>query len=172
MSRYIPAFAILWIVIVPVSVKATWPIGALAFASGLFCIIGLLWRSFGATLTGCVLAVIALALALWWGAASMSVFGAVAFGLVLLLLLDITDYTRRFAGAQVDAFAWRAQVAWWIGRGALCLVAGILFTLIASALALVLPTSGRAMIAAMGALVAILAALSAMLSATERASAK
>jgi hypothetical protein len=168
MRRYIPVFAIIWIAAVPLSVKPTWLIGALVAATGLFCFAGLLWRSLGATLTGCVLAVIALALALWWGAASMSVFGAVAFGLALLLLLDSTDINRRFAGAQFEPFAWRAQVAWWIGRGALCFVAGILFTLIASALELVLPTFGRAIIAAMGALAAILAALSVTLSATKR----
>ena len=108
-----------------------------------------------------------MALALWWGAASMSVFGAIAFGLAVLVLLDATDFARRFAGAQVVDFAWRSQIASSIGRGALCFVAGILLTLIASAVELVLPASGRAMIAAMGALVAILAALSAMLSATD-----
>jgi len=170
MRRYISAFAILWIAVVPVSVMPTRLIVALAIATGLFCIAGLLWRSLGATLAGCVLAVLALALALWWGAASMSVFGAIAFGLAILVLLDATDFARRFAGAQVVDFAWRSQIASWIGRGALCFVAGILLTLIASAVELVLPASGRAMIAAMGALVAILAALSAMLSATEWAS--
>ena len=170
MRRYISAFAIIWIAVVPVSVMPTWLIVALAIATGLFCIAGLLWRSLGATLAGCVLAVLALALALWWSAASMSVFGAIAFGLAILVLLDTTDFARRFAGAQVIDFAWRSQIASWIGRGALCFVAGILLTLIASAVELVLPASGRAMIAAMGALVAILAALSALLSATEWAS--
>jgi len=167
MSRYIPAFAIIWITVVPVSIKPTWLVGALAMATELFCIVGLLWRSLSATLAGCVLAVTTLALALWWGAASMSVFGAIAFGLALLLLLDATDFARRFAGAQVDDFAWRSQIAWWIGRGALCFVAGILLTLVASVLELVLPASGRPMIAAAGALIAILAALSVALSGTE-----
>src|SRR5262249_41285023 len=101
MRRYISAFAILWIAVVPVSVMPTRLIVALAIATGLFCIAGLLWRSLGATLAGCVLAVLALALALWWGAASMSVFGAIAFGLAVLVLLDATDFARRFAGAQV-----------------------------------------------------------------------
>jgi hypothetical protein len=167
MRRYISAFAIIWIAVVPVSVMPTWLIVALAVATGLLCIAGLLWRSLGAALAGCVLAVLALALALWWGAASMSVFGAIAFGLAILALLDATDFARRFAGAQVVDLAWRSQIASWIGRGAVCFVAGILLTFIASAVELLLPASGRAMIAVMGALMAILAALSAMLSATE-----
>jgi hypothetical protein len=172
MSRYITAFAIIWIAVVPISVKPTWAVGTLAIATGLFCFVGLLWRSLAATLTGCVLAVIALTLALWWSAASMSVFGAVAFGLALLFLLDSTHFAERFAGAQIDGSAWRAQLAWWIGRAALCFVVAILLTLIASAVDLVIPASGRPMIAAAGALVAILAALSAMLSQTERAHGK
>jgi hypothetical protein len=170
MNRYIPALAIVLIAVLPWWVKPTWVVAVLAIGTALFCSAGLLWRSLGVTLTGCVLAVVDLALALWWSAASMSVFGAVAFGLLLLLLLDSTEFANRFAGAEIDPSTWRAQVACWIARAAICFGAAVLLVVIASALTLVMPTSGRPVVAAAGGLVTFIVALWTVLSRKERVS--
>jgi hypothetical protein len=116
------------------------------------------------------LAVIALALALWWSGTSMSVFGAVAFGLALLLLLDSTYLISRFAGSAFDRSALRNQVTWWMARAAVFVGAAILITVLASALRLFVPTSGRAILGAAGALAAIVAGLWLVLSRSERVS--
>jgi len=170
MTRYIFAFAILFIAAVPVSIKPAWAVGALSVATGVSCLTGLVWRSLGAAVTGCGLAVIALALALWWSGTSMSVFGAVAFGLTLLLLLDSTHLISRFAGAAFDRPALRNQVAWWMARAAVFVGAAVLITVLASALRLFVPTSGRAILEAAGALAAIVAGLWSVLSRSERVS--
>jgi hypothetical protein len=164
MNRCVSALATVFIVVLPLSIKPTWAVGVIAIAAGLFCVAGLLRRSLGATLTGCVLATVDLALALWWSAASMSVIAAVAFGLALLLLLDTTHFVNRFAGAEIDPSAWRAQVAWWIARAAICFGAAVLLVVIASALTLLMPASGRPIIGAAGAFAAVAAALWVVLS--------
>src|SRR5262249_57250484 len=106
-------------------VKPTWAIAMVAIGAGVFCIAGLIWRSLSATLTGCVLVTINLAAALWSSGGSLSVFGAIAFGLALLHLLECTHFAERFAGAEIDRSAWHAQTTWWIRRAAICIAAGV-----------------------------------------------
>jgi hypothetical protein len=159
MNRYLPLLAILLVVGLPVSAKPTWAIGVIAIAAGLVCLAGLLRRSLGTMLTGCVLVVIDLALELSWSAESLSVYTSVAFGLALLLLLESTHFANRFAGAEVDPSVWGSQMAWWIARAATCFGAAVVLVVIGSALAAVVPLSGRPLIAAAGALAAFIAAM-------------
>jgi hypothetical protein len=159
MKRCLPTLAIALVAALPFSIKPTWVVGAIAIGAGLFCLVGLLWRSLGTTLVGCVFAVIDLALALWWSASSMSVFGAVIFGLALLFLLDTAHFANRFAGADIDPSVWGAQAAWWIARAAILFGVAILLVVIAAALTSLMPIPGRPVIAAAGALAAFLAAL-------------
>jgi hypothetical protein len=170
MTRYLAALAILPITALPLWIKPAWVVGVLAIGTGLFCAAGLLGRRLAVTLAGCVLAATDLALALWWSAASLSAFSAAAFGLALLFLLDATHFARQFAGARIDRSAWRAQLAWWIARAAGCFAATLLLVAIAWSLALVMPTFGRPILAATGALAAVIAALWVALSRREGAS--
>jgi hypothetical protein len=169
MNRYLPILAILPVAGLPLTVKPTWTVGAIGLVAGLVCLVGLLRRSPGATLAGGVLAVIDLALALWWSAASLGVFGAVTFGLALLLLLEGTHFANRFAGAEVDPTVWGSQVAWWIARAAACFGVAVVLVVIASALASFVPLFGRPVIAAAGALAAVVAATLAAQPEEERA---
>jgi hypothetical protein len=170
MSRYISAFAILFIVALPCSIKPSWVVGVLAISASLFCLAGLLRRSLASTLTGCVLAAIDLALALWWSASSISAFAAVMFGLALSLLLDTTHFAHRFAGAEIDPPASRAHLAWWIARAAICFGAAVVLVVIAMALAMTMPTFGHPIIGVAGVLAAAVAALSVVFSQKEGAS--
>jgi len=164
------ALALFLIAAVPLSVKPTWAIAMVAIGAGVFCIAGLIWRSLSATLTGCVLVTINLSAALWSSGGSLSVFGAIAFGLALLHLLECTHFAERFAGAEIDRSAWHAQTAWWIRRAAICIAAGIALELVGSVLAVLMPIFGRPAIAALGALMAFVAALSVGVSRKESSS--
>jgi hypothetical protein len=159
MIRYVPALAVPAIIGLPLWVAPSWGIGAIAAVAGIFCAIGVLRLSLASIAIGGVLALIALALALWWSSSSVSVFGAVAFGLALLFLLDAVCFASRFAGAEIDPTVWRRQVAWWIGRAAVASAAAVILMVIASALALALPSFGRPIIAGAGALAAFAAAI-------------
>jgi hypothetical protein len=170
MNGSLAGLALLLIGVVPLSVKPAWAVGLIAIGAGVLCIAGLIYRSLSATVTGCVLATINLAVALWSSGGSLSVFGAIAFGLGLLCLLECTHFAERFAGAKIDHSAWRAQMAWWITRAVICIAAGIALELVASALAVVMPIFGRPAIAALGALMAFGAALSVGLSHKESSS--
>jgi hypothetical protein len=159
MSRYAAAPAILLIIGLPIWIKPFAVIGIVAFFTGLLCLAGVLRRSLHVTLIGCVLAVMALAVALWWSASPMSVFGAVAFGIALLFLLDTVHFAHQFQGAQVERPAWHSQAAWWLVRAAASCGAAVGLTLSASAIAPLLPSFGRPIIAAAGALSAFVAVL-------------
>jgi len=170
MTGILAAIAVLLIGVIPSWLKPSWVIAMLAVATGIFCIAGLLWRWLGGTLTGCVVAVINLALALWWSGSALNVLSAVTFGLAQLFLLETTHFAGRFAGAEVDRSVWRAQMAWWIMRTALCFLAAILLLLIASCLTLVMAPFGRPMISAVGALLAFAATIAVVLSLKEGSS--
>jgi hypothetical protein len=160
MNGSLAGFAIFLIGVVPLSVKPAWAVGMIAIGTGVLCIAGLIRRSLSATVTGCVLATINLAVALWSSGGSLSVFGAIAFGLALLYLLESTHFAERFAGAEFDRSASRALMAWWITRAAICIAAEIMLELVASALTVLMPVFGRPLISAFGAFVAFVAALS------------
>jgi hypothetical protein len=159
MSRYSSALAIPLIIGLPFWIKPTGIVGMIAIVAGLFCLAGVLLLSLASALIGCVFALIDLAIALWWTAPSISVFGAVAFGLALLFLLEIVHFASRFRGAEIDRSAWRAQMAWWIGRAAISVGAAVVVVLVASLLTWVLPSFGRPIFAGAGALAAFIAAM-------------
>jgi hypothetical protein len=108
---------------------------------------------------GGVVAMMVVSAGLWWSSSSLSVWSALAFGLALLLLLDTVEFSRRFAGAEVDSSALRLHVAWWIGRAMIVLAAGTILSAIASTVALVLPEFGRPIFAGAGALAAFAAGI-------------
>jgi hypothetical protein len=159
MNRYVAGLVVPLIAGLPLCIKPISIVGVLATLAGVLCFTGLVQRSLSATLCGCVLAMMDLALALWWAGSSMSVLGAAAFGLALLILLDTVHFAGRFAGAEVDPPAWRAQLSWWIGRGAVSCGAAIVLTLLASVLAPALPSFGLPILAGVGALAALVAAV-------------
>jgi hypothetical protein len=165
MITYLVAPPILLIVGIPLLIERTWGTGVLGIIAMLLCIAAVLGRWLGGALAGGVVALVNLTLALWTSGASIGVFGAVAFGLALLAIVETVDFAARAAGADVDPKVWRSQIAWWIGRAGLCFGVCLVLVVIAEALMPLLSIMGRSAIAAAGALASFLAAL---LAATDR----
>ena len=82
----------------------------------------------------------------------MSIAGAAAFGLGLLLLLESLDLTRRVRLAAVDTPVVRSHLGRFTGFGAAALAAAGLFAAAANALAAPMPAAVAPILAAVGAL--------------------
>jgi hypothetical protein len=143
----------------PLWLAFTWETAAIAVVTSLVLLAGVLGLWLPAITAGAVLALIELALALHLSAASLGVFGATAYGLALLFLIDAADFLRRFEGATIDSSAWRGQIAWWIGRAAIAVAATVGLVIVAGGTAGLLPSAGRPLLAGLGALIAFAATL-------------
>jgi hypothetical protein len=159
MNRYAAAPATLILVGIPIAVEPSWLVTVPALLTAILCAGGLVLRSLRLIMAGGMGAMIVLAAGLWRSSSSLGVVGALAFGLALLLLLDTVEFSRRFARAEVDSSALRLHVAWWMGRATIILAAGMILLAIASAMAPLLPLSGRPILAGAGALTAFAAGI-------------
>jgi hypothetical protein len=99
------------------------------------------------------------AIAIWSENHGVDVIGAAIFGLALLFVLDVSEFARRFDGAQIANDVMRAQIKYWLGRAALIAGAIALLTVGGSAVAAIVPGVGRAVIAGLGAVIAFAGAL-------------
>ena len=89
--------------------------------------------------------------------APLGVWGAVAFGLVLLLLLASIELGRGCHRATVDARVLRSQLAGWLGFTAATLGATLLGLSLAGGLAASIPSAAAPFLAGLGALGVVLA---------------
>jgi len=167
MNRIWAGLPIAVMVAVPLWTSASAFVYMMELLAVLVCIGGVLRYSLGALSAGAGLAIIGYTVALWSSAAGVDVIGATAFGLALLLLLDLGDFARRFRGAAVASSVIRAQSVYWAGRATLIFGAVIFLTLVASALAGIVPGAGRAVMAGLGAVLAFAGALYAGMRRTE-----
>jgi hypothetical protein len=146
---------------VPIWTEPTLPIVVIETAGCIFCILGILNSMLGPVTAGCVTAAIGYALALWSAGPGVDMVGAALFGLGLLFLLDLSEFVRRFRGADVSRDVLRAQTAYWLGRAAV--IAGAVAALTAGGfvLSLLVPGTARAVVAGIGAILAFAGALKA-----------
>jgi hypothetical protein len=144
---------------VPVWTAPSAPVVALEAMACLFCALGVFGRRVGPVTAGGCIAMTGYAIALWAGNDGVDVVGAAIFGLALLFALDISEFARRFNGAQVARDVMRAQTSYWLGRAALIAGAIALLTFAGSAVAAIVPGMGRAVIAGLGAVIAFGGAL-------------
>lgn len=119
------------------------------------------WR-WPITAAACVF-VTAYTATLWVTDAPVSVLGAAAFGLALLVLLQSAELGRSMHRAAVSAGVVRSQVVRWIGFSAATLAAAMLVTALASAGAASIPSAAAPFLAAAGALGVILAVTAAVI---------
>lgn len=133
------------------AVMAAGLIGLLLAAVG----IATLWR-WPVTSAACVF-LTDYAMALWLADAPVSVGGAVAFGLALLLLLEAMELARCMRHATVDAGVARSQIAQWIGFSLAALLMTSLAMPVAATLAGLVPFAAAPVVAAAAALGAVLA---------------
>src|ERR1051326_7053325 len=116
MTRSWAGLQIAAMVAVPLWTSPSAPVYTIELLAVLVCVGGLLRYSLGSLSAGAGLALIGYAIALLASADGVDVIGATAFGLALLLLLDLGDIARRFRGAAVASSVVRAQTVYWAGR--------------------------------------------------------
>lgn len=159
MRRLAAAAAVPVLVGLPVWIDASWPVVLLAAAAGAFCLGAVRRLSLQGAVTGGVLALIALTLALRNAAAPPHVLLAATFGVALLVLLEGTHFASRLDGAAI-ARAWcRRHLAWWSARTALSLAAAVAIAAVAPLAAMALPALSGAFLAGLGIVAAFAAAL-------------
>jgi hypothetical protein len=108
------------------------------------------WRP-PATAGACLFAV-EYATALWVAGRPVDVFGAAAFGLAVLVLLEAVDLACRTRGATLGPGVVRAQVARWTALALVTLASAALATTLAVPLASAVPGAAAPLVAAAGAL--------------------
>lgn len=167
MRRLWAALPLFVMAAVPVWTDPSAPVVAVEALACLFCALGILWRAASPVTGGGCLAIIGYAIALWPENAGVDVIGAAIFGLALLFLFDLSEFARRFRGAEIATAVLRARTAYWLGRAALIVGTIALVMLGGSALALIIPGEGRAVIAGLGAVIAFAGALYAAIGQTD-----
>jgi len=159
MNRWWPLLPISVMAAVPIWVAPSAPVVALEAVACLFCALGVFRRRVGPVTAGGCIAMIGYTFAVWSTNHAVDVIGAAIFGLALLFVLDVSEFARRFHGAQIANDVMRAQTNYWLGRAALVAGAIAVLTLGGSAVAAIVPGSGRAVIAGLGAVIAFAGAL-------------
>jgi len=152
MIRLLPAAIALALAAAPVGIFPAPPLIAAALAGlvlvGVAIAVG--WRWPGTIAAGVLLA--DYTAALWLTDPRVSIGGAAAFGLGLLLLLESLDLTRRVRLAAVDTPVIRSHLGRFTGFGAAALAAAGLLVAVANALAAPMPAAVAPILAAVGAL--------------------
>ena len=159
MNRYWTALPIVVMAGVPVWTASSVPVIVIEATACLLCALGVLGKVLTPVTSGGALAIIGYAVALCSTSGGVDVVGAAAFGLALLYLLDLSEFARRLRGAEITAAVMQRQTAYWLGRAALIAGAVALLALCGSALTLIVPAAGRAMVAGFGAAIAFAGAL-------------
>jgi hypothetical protein len=159
MNRFWTTLPIAVMAAVPIWTAPSAPIVAIEATACVLCALGIFWHGIGPFTGGGCIAVTGYAVALWSGAGGVDVVGAAIFGLALLFLLDLSEFARRFRGAEIASDVMRAQTAYWLRRAAVIAGAIAVLTLGGSVLSLLFPGTGRAMIAGLGAVIAFAGAL-------------
>jgi hypothetical protein len=161
MNRWWSALPLAVIAAVPVWTAASAPVIAIGATACMLCALGICLARSGPITASCVIAVIDYAAALWTAGAAADVVGSALFGIALLFLLDLSEFTRRFRGAEIATDVIRAQLAYWLGRAALIAGAVAALTVVGFVLSVWVPGAGRTVVAGLGAILAFVGALTA-----------
>src|SRR3954466_10609946 len=156
-----------WWTIIPLAVAATVPIcatpslaiAAIEAVAVLLSVLGIAVALTAPVTAGCVVAVIGYAVALRFGSAELDVIGGGIFGLALLFLLDLNEFTRRFRGAKIANDVLQAQLLYWLERAAIISGIVIVLALTGYMISSLVPASGRAIVSGLGVLLAFAGAI-------------
>lgn len=151
------------LVTIPLRVSVTTPVLALAVAAGALGGVGVVRDSLRLVRGAAGLTLIAYAGALWITAALVAVGPALAFGLVLALLLMVVGFAAQFREAPVDAAVIQGQLRAWLAMTALAGLAAVALALAGGVLILRLPAGVYPVLAALGALAAVVGGRAALL---------
>jgi hypothetical protein len=151
---------ILLMAMVPVWTAPMAPVLAIEVVACLLCGAGVIVGATTPVTVGAVLGLIGYAVAVCVQSdGRVDVVGATVFGLALLFLLDLSEFARRFRGADIAKEVLRAQTVYWLGRVAIIAAAVMALTLGGFVLSLLVPGGGRAVVAGIGAVLALAGAL-------------
>ena len=160
MSRLWTALPVMLMAAVPIWTDSSAAVSVLVVVACLLCALGVLADTSIPVTAGASVATIGYAVALWSERTKgVDVFGAAVFGLSVLFLLDWSEFGRRFRGAHVADDVLRAQAAHWLGRAAIIAGAVAALSLFGFVLSLLVPGTGRAVLAGCGAILAFAGAL-------------
>jgi hypothetical protein len=96
-------------------------------------------------------------LALWLDAGPGDPLIAVVLGAVMVVLIQVVDFARRFRGAEVAPAVTRTQIRYWLRNAILGVVLGLVVAGLASGFTLALPSAAYPVLAAVGLVVTLLA---------------
>jgi hypothetical protein len=160
MSRLWTAMPIALMAAVPLWTAATASVLAIEALACLLCAAGVIAAAPTPVIAGAALGTVGYAVALWSGnPGSVDVVGAALFGLSVLLLLQMSEFARRFRGADIAEDVLRAQAAYWLGRVAIAAGAVAGLSLGGFLLSTLVPGESRAVVAGLGAVLAVAGAL-------------
>ena len=160
MIQYWLAIPILLMATVPVWTAPIAPVLAIEVVAGLLCGAGVVIGATTPVIAGATLGIIGYTVALCLqGSSHVDVVGATLFGVALLFLLDLSEFARRFRGADIAKEVLRAQTLYWLGRVAMIAAAIMALTLGGFLLSVLVPGAGRAVVAGIGAVLALAGAL-------------
>jgi hypothetical protein len=152
--------AILLMAMVPVWTAPTAPVLAIEVVACLLCGAGVIIGATTPVTLGAMLGFIGYAVAVCVQSdGRVDVVGAAVFGLAVLFLLDLSEFARRFRGADIAKEVLRAQTVYWLGRVAIIAAAVMALTLGGFALSVLVPGGGRALVAGIGTILALAGAL-------------
>jgi hypothetical protein len=160
MIRYWLTVPILLMAVVPVWTAATIPVLVIEVLACVLCGAGVVVGATTPVTAGATLGIIGYTVALCLQSAGhVDVVGATVFGFSLLFLLDLSEFARRFHGADIAKEVLRAQVVYWLGRGAIIAAAVMALVLGGFMISVLVPGVGRAVVAGIGAVLALAGAL-------------
>jgi hypothetical protein len=154
MNRWWAVIPLAVAVAMPICATPSFPIVAIEAVAVLLCVLGIAGARTGPVTAGCIVATIGYAVALLSGSADLDLIGGGIFGLALLFLLDLSEFARRFRGAEIASDVLRAQLVYWLQRAAT--ISGIVVVLILAGFMVssLVPSGGRAIVSGLGALLA------------------
>jgi hypothetical protein len=151
---------ILLMAMVPVWTAATAPVLAVEAVACLLCGAGIVIGATTPVAAGAMLGIIGYTIALCLQSdGHVDLVGATVFGFALLFLLDLSEFARRFRGADVAKDVLREQAVYWLGRAVMIAAAVLVLTLGGFMLSVLVPGAGRAVVAGVGAVLALAGAL-------------
>src|SRR4030095_5398813 len=151
---------ILVMAMVPVWTAATAPVLMIEVVGCLLCGTGVIVGATTPVTAGATLGIIGYTVALCLQSdGRVDVVGATVFGFALLFLLDLSEFARRFRGADVTKKVLRAQAIYWLGRAAIIAAGVMALTLGGFLVSLMVPGVSRAVVAGIGAVLALAGAL-------------
>ena len=119
MIRLLPLIPIAALASAPVFLLPAPACAAVAAVAAVLCAVGALIRLRVLVTAGASLALVLYAAALAVTDAPPNALGAAAVGVALVLVLDVSDFARRFRDTSLTPGAWLAQIRHWAATAAL-----------------------------------------------------